>query len=87
LRSGLRELSNPQRSRTDRAIHRRGNRGVGQFKCHLLFDCSGAIQLRHSLGSFDGENVDLPLGRERPDFPCCNCAIFSRNAASVCCAR
>jgi hypothetical protein len=43
--------------------------------------------LRGSLGSFDGENVDLPLGRERPDFPCCNCAIFSRNAASVYCAR
>ena len=87
LRSGLHEMSNPQRSRTDGASHRRGDRGVGQVKCHLLFDCSGAIQLRGSLGSFDGENVDLPLGRERPDFPCCNCGIFSRNAASVCCAR
>src|SRR4029077_20402652 len=52
LRSGLNELSNPQRSRTDRAIHRRGNHGVGPVKCHLLFDCSGAIQLRVRTSTF-----------------------------------
>ena len=52
-----------QRPRADRAVHRRRYPRIGDVQRRLMFDRMGAVELRHRLGAFGGENVDLPLRR------------------------
>ena len=65
LRSGLHELADAQRTRSDGAVNRRGDLRVGQVQRRLRFDRAGAIQLRHGLGAFAGENVDFSPRRQQ----------------------
>ena len=61
LRSGLHELTDPQRPRADRSVNGCCDPGVGQVQRRLLRDRAGAIELRDRLGLFGGEHVDLLL--------------------------
>ncbi len=61
MRSGLHELTDPERPRTDGAVHWCCYARVGQIERHLLIDGAGVIELCDRLGAVRGENVDLLL--------------------------
>lgn len=61
LRAGLHILADAQAAGADRAIHRRGDLGIGQVQRRLLRDRAGTIELGGGLGTLRGEHVDLAL--------------------------
>ena len=58
-------MTDAERTGADRALNGRRNLCVGQVQRRLRLDRPGAIELRHRLGAFGGEDVDLALRRQQ----------------------
>ncbi|MHC2382040.1 hypothetical protein ACVMFA_005252 [Bradyrhizobium liaoningense] len=65
LRAGLHVLADAQAAGADRAIHRRGDLGIGQVQRRLLRDRTGTFELGCGLGALAGEHVDLALRSQK----------------------
>ena len=78
LRAGLHILSDPERARADRAIHRCLDLRVGKIERGLLSTARARSTCATALARSVVRTSTLRCGGERPDFACCTCAVPAR---------